>query len=559
MEDSVSTADLTTSELFASVPESILSECAGRARLVSFPRGAMLARQGEIAAAFYLLLDGSVEVIVERAGEPDEFIDVLGRGDCIGDLALLLGQERTATVRALRECRAVELSEHDFVWLLRASPDFTVQLARTIGARLQRTTHRVRRVPPIERIVAIAAATNVDIEGFRRGFEAGLRAVVIQSASRACCEIVATDSAAKFDISATRRLQDADAILLVGDAADPPELERLRMLLELLGEFRPQPRFCLVLLHRSAPPYRGAMRWLKDKRIRSWSHVQLERAADFERLARRLTGRAVALVLSGGGARGFAHIGVLRAFDDAGIPIDGIAGSSMGAIVAAQHAMGLSNDAIIELMRQAYLRRRGLPDVAIPYVALRSGAATDRKLRQMFGESCIEDLPIPFFCVASNLITAEAVVHERGSLWRGVRGSCSVPGLLPPVRSRGGFLVDGGLLDNLPVAAMRQRCEGRVAASDVSVTTDLQMWMSARRRTRRLPLGPPARMPGIGAILMRSAQLASVRDSRISGMPADLYLHPPVDDFGMGDFDRLEELVEIGRAHAREQLAGWKR
>jgi NTE family protein len=265
-------------------------------------------------------------------------------------------------------------------------------------------------------------------------------------------------------------------------------------------------------------------------------------------------------VLSGGGARGFAHIGVLRAFREADIPIDFIAGASMGAIVAAQHAMGFDSQTMMNLMRESYVHPRGLPDLTIPFVAVRTGVATDRQLKRMFGDTRIEDLRIPYFSVSANLITAETVIHDRGRLWRGVRSSCSVPGLLPPVRVRGGFLVDGGLLDNLPVGAMRARCAGSVVASDVSVAVDLQMRDAARYRRRRFRIPwRSLRMPGIGSILMRTVQLASVKESRLAGTPADLYLHPPVDDLGMNDFARLEEIVERGQQYALERLAEWPR
>ena len=526
---------------------------------MGFPRGAVLARQGEFEHSFFILLDGSVEVVLERAGEPDEFIDVLGRGDCIGDLALLLGQERTATVRALRDCRAVHIAEDDFLWLLHASPDFTIQLARTIGSRLQRRTTRVKSARPIERIAAVAASANVDMAGFCRELEAGLAGEVNRAGRPSVCELLDAGGAAEVGAQATKSLRDADAVLFVGDAMHAPDTAGIGRLLDLLADFRPQPRLDLVLLHRTAPPFRDTVRWLRDRRL-GWHHVEAGRQDDFHRLARRLMGRATGLVLSGGGARGFAHIGVLRAFHEAGIPIDFIAGSSMGAIVGGQHAMGLGTDEMIALMRRSYVQRGGLPDLAIPYVAIRTGTATDRQLRKMFGDTRIEDLRIPFFSVSSNLITAETVLHERGRLWHGVRSSCSVPGLLPPVRSRGGFLVDGGLLDNLPVGAMRARCAGRVVGSDVSVAVDIQMRDSARYKKRPFSaLWPPSRMPGIGAILMRTAQLASVRDSRVAGIPADLYLHLPVDDVGMSDFVRLEEIVARGHEYARQKFAGWQR
>lgn len=555
-EDDVSAADLVASEIFANVPESVLAECAARARLVTFPRGAIIARQGDAADAFYLIVDGSVEVVLEHKGQLEEFVDVLRRGDCVGDLALLLGQARTATVRALRECRAVRISPEDFSWLLRASPDFTIQLARIIGSRLQRTTHRTARARPLDRIVTLSATLDPVVQEFQADFEASIGHAKPGSSERPACQLLDIHKVVGNSQRALDTLHDADAAIIAASAAEPPNSRLLDSLLDILSGLRPRPYVVLVLLHRTPAPYRGTLPWLRNRRITAWHHVEIGHREDCDRLARRIVGRAIGLVLSGGGARGFAHIGVLKAFAETGTPVDAIAGSSMGAVIGALHAFGLSVPDIIAVIRRSFVERGGMPDYAIPYVALRTGASTNAYLKAAFGNARIEDLPIPFFSVSSNLNTAETVVHETGRLWRAVRSSVSVPGLLPPIRFRGGFLVDGGLLDNLPVRAMRDRLTGRVIASDVSVAVD-QMRRSKSSRRRFRPFAR-AHMPSLGSILMRTVQLASVRDSRVSGVPADLYLNPPVGDIGMSDFERLDEIVERGADYARKQLAGWQ-
>ena len=556
----VSLDDLSSSALFAAVAPPTLRECADRAQSVTFPRGTVLARQGEPADAFYLLLDGSVEVVIERSGEPDELIDVLGRGDPVGDLALLLSEERTATVRALRDCRVAQLTATDFDWLLHASADFTLELARMVAKRLHRTTHRVGQVRPVDTVAAVASSARVDLDGFCRSLEGALAEESRRADRPSSCTVIAVPADTPAGAQMARALRDADVVLFLGAVGDPPGRGRLTELLDVLADLRPYPRLDLVLLQSSSPPYRGTGAWLGDDRVSSWHHIRPNRSEDYARLARWLAGTAVGLVLSGGGARGFAHIGVLRAFRDQQVPVDFVAGASMGAIVAAQHAMGLDPPAIVELMRGSYVSDRGRPDFTIPYVAVRSGAATNTVLKRLFGDTLIEDLPIPFFCVSSNLVDATTVVHARGRLWQAVRSSCSIPGLVPPVRFADDLLVDGGLLDNLPVAAMRERCRGRVVASDVSVAVDPLMHPSAVRRRPRLGrFGPPPRMPGIGPILMRTVELASVRDAREAGIPADLYLEPPVDHVGMSDFERLDESVALGYEHACEELAGWTR
>jgi predicted acylesterase/phospholipase RssA len=245
----------------------------------------------------------------------------------------------------------------------------------------------------------------------------------------------------------------------------------------------------------------------------------------------------------------------LRALAEAGVPIDYVAGTSMGAIIAAQFAADFAIDAMVAATRRGYVEQKGLPDFAFPSVALYSGRATDRKLKAMFGERMIEDLPIPYFAVAADLRRAESVVLDRGPVWRAARISTSIPGMLPPTEQDGRLLVDGGLLDNLPVEALRQRCGGRIVASDVSVAVEFDDPPSPGLWPKSQP--SPAR-PGIAQIMMRTAQLASIRDSREAGIPADLYLNPQLTDVGMSDFGRFDEIVERGVIHARQLLEGWK-
>jgi predicted acylesterase/phospholipase RssA/CRP-like cAMP-binding protein len=558
MDGKVSVADFGISDLFAEVPESILMECASRAELVRFPRGSILVREGDPADAMYILLTGRVEVIVERAGGADILVDILRAGECLGDLALLLGQRRTATARAVRDCSAARIGAEDFAWLIEKAPGFTIRLARIIADRLQRTTHPVRK-KPIEKIAALSVSSGMAIDRFCAGLEEACAAQCPPIGRSPLIDIGAISGVERMDQYTVAVLRDADLIFIVGESSRHPETERIRTLVDLVADFRPRPEVHLALLQGSDPPYRGTLPWLQDRRIRSWHHVRLNQKEDFNRVTRRITGQAVGVALSGGGARSFAHIGVLKAITEMQIPIDFIAGSSMGAIVAAQYAIGFNIDRMLDLMHRSYVRK-SLPDFTIPYVALYTGTATSRRLKHMFGQARIEDLQTPYFCVSSNLNTADTVVHERGKLWYATRSSCSVPGLLPPIRTRRGLLVDGGLLDNLPVVEMSERFSGHIIASDVSVAVESQRPVHNRYRRRRFStFSPPNRLPRIGYILMRSAQLASVRDSRQAGVPAALYLHPPVDDVGMNDFGRLHEIVQRAASYAQLELAQWSR
>jgi hypothetical protein len=269
-----------------------------------------------------------------------------------------------------------------------------------------------------------------------------------------------------------RALRQADQVLIVGKATEPPEQGAIeRQMSEQWRPFR-SPRISLALLHESGETLRGTARWLEGRRVRNHFHLRRGSQADFDRLARTLTGHAFGLVLGGGGARALGALGVLRVLEEIGLAVDMVGGSSFGAVVGAFCAMGLDAEKIQQTCRR---HLHGLFDPTFPLVSLLAGRRIVRRLEAGFGgETCIEELPLPFFCVSTNLTRAQQVVHRRGSLVTAIRSSISLPGMLPPVCQGGELYVDGGLLNNVPMDLMQELCGGGlVVAVDASPARDL--------------------------------------------------------------------------------------
>jgi NTE family protein len=283
--------------------------------------------------------------------------------------------------------------------------------------------------------------------------------------------------------------------------------------------------------------------------------------ADHARLARLLSGQAIGLALSGGGARGFAHIGVLRALSEAGVPVDVIAGTSMGAMIAAVHALGHAPDVMLDGCR-AWTRERPWGDYTLPLASIVRGRRLRRALVNLLGDGRIEDLWLPFACITSNLTRATADTHTAGPLAHLVLASNSVPGLAPPLYHLGDVHVDGGVMDNLPVAALRTLGAGRVIAVDVgtelrfTAPMDLDecpsgwtlLWDRLRRR--------PWRSPPVFASLTRAFTLASDERARAAGRDADLTLRPPL-EYASSDFACIDPIAEIGFRYASEHVTRW--
>ena len=287
---------------------------------------------------------------------------------------------------------------------------------------------------------------------------------------------------------------------------------------------------------------------------------------DLGRLARILAGCAIGVTLGGGGARGFAHIGVIRALEEARIPIDMICGVSMGAIIAGQYAMGWDWPTMIRSNKRLLADKRLNTDLALPLFSLSSGRRFRSALKTFFGEIEIEDLWLSYFCTSCNLSSSQLVVHRRGRLWWSVNASNAIPGLLPPVLHGGQLLIDGGVLNNHPGDLLKEVCGGPVIVSMVSPRKDLAMdesfteMPSAWRvlRSRLNPFEKTIRVPGIPATMMRTMWVASERKSREVEQDAEFCLHPPVDRFRLDDRSKIEEIAEVGYEYTRREIRTWK-
>jgi NTE family protein len=296
--------------------------------------------------------------------------------------------------------------------------------------------------------------------------------------------------------------------------------------------------------------------WLNLNHVRRHHHVRS--AADLSRLARLLTGRALAVVLSGGGARGFAHIGVMRALDAAKLPVDAIGATSIGAIVGAGWAAGWSHTELIERMRRAFVQQNPLGDYTLPFVSLVAGRRVGRLLRGEFGEHCIEDLPLPYFCVSANLSSGQLAVHRRGKLWLWLQASVAIPGVLPPVCTQKQIHVDGATINNLPVDVMRESLDGVILAVDAGADRMFET-------TAEMSEVPPAwrMLPwlrhqrprlNILQILLRSGMINSATATIAHRQLADLVLKPPLERIDLLDWKAFDRVVELGYRHASESL-----
>lgn len=274
------------------------------------------------------------------------------------------------------------------------------------------------------------------------------------------------------------------------------------------------------------------------------------------RIARKLSGASRGIVLGGGGARAFAHLGVLEVLEEEGIDFDMIAGTSMGAIVGASHALGRDTEETFRLLGEILPNSKAVLDKTLPLIGFFRGHKLSQAILRGFGDRRFEETAIPFFCNASALDRGRTLVFDQGYLATALRASVSLPGIFPPVRIGGFTAVDGGVLNNLPGEILRDRGCDHVIGVNVTPLDD-------DKSTRLRPdwkLGPWRGLidylsfPPILKIIYRSITMEGRELMRLRINDFDLVLHPDVGDIDIFDFDRLPEIVERGRAAARDRL-----
>ncbi|HEY1591134.1 MAG TPA: DHA2 family efflux MFS transporter permease subunit [Solirubrobacteraceae bacterium] len=555
--------------LFAGLEPELRERLAERTTTLRVPAGEWLFRAGGPGEAMYVVRTGRLEVVDEQTGA---VVREVGRGEAVGELALLTGSPRSASVRAARSTDLVTIERAEFARLLEAAPAIALALNRVLAEELRDTRAAIPTTRPLPTTVVVAALDErVPVA------EVG-RALASELANHGRCvlldgrEVTPSDDAevaAVYGPLLDRAEAGHDLVLLdAGRIASPTGwtdfcLQQADRILAVTAggrlpearQSRAELRGCDLVAY-DITPGGGALDGWADTLDPVESHlVRGEKLdEDLARMARRLSGRSVGIVLSGGGARAFSHIGVLEELTGAGLAIDRVAGVSTGAYVGALFAMGLDIDEIDARCFDEWVQRRPLGDYTIPRHALIRGGRMDSMLQRTFGETAIEELPRSFMCGYTELRSGELVIGRTGPLWERVGFSMCPPILAPPAVRGEELFVDGSLVDNLPVTAMSDLGEGPVIAVDVKgAIADGSDGESPEAGGSSNGAGPTS-PPTLGETLTRVLLLGRAKTSDAAARHADLVITPRPDGVGLLEFHQLDAAREAGRAAAREAL-----
>ena len=590
---------LESTEAFAGMTRDQLGDLLPLLEPRHVPAGEVVVAEGEPTDSIHIVCYGRLQVHRQQDGR-DLVVGEVGPGDTVGDREVLTGTPAATSVRAVRDSLLLRLSPEGLQRITEWHPDVPLRMAKrllrrwavaghALPERLMEPVRTIAVVPAggepvpagfvenlVEALASLGSVHQVSSGSIDRELGDGTSEIPMQDArngrivewlqrTERAHGVVLYECDPTPTVWTTRCLRQADRVVRVARAGAPARLNAIEQQLLAPGSPSTTARQELVLLHHgSGLPTRTA-RWLEARSVDAHHHVLVGEAGHYRRLARLVAGRAVGVVFGGGGARGSAHLGVVRALEEAGVPVDVVGGTSIGSVVAFMCAMGWDHEKRMEKL-PLFFSRPLILQPTIPFVSLSSGRRLLRLISDQTEQRSVEDLWIRFFSVSTNISQATQVVHQRGPITTALRASVSLPGILPPVRHGSDLLVDGGLLNNLPIDVMRGVLGGgRIIAVDLrrreeftmqaAVGPALSGWQVLLRRARRGP--EPFDPPGIAAILARSVELAGLVNDRavLDRRELDLYLTPPGGGIGLLDFQASPLLVEEAYRYTSERLA----
>ena len=545
-----SSTGLAVIPLVAALSDHARSTLEAASRTISLHAGAWLFREGDPPGSAYLLRSGRLEVL-----QGNQVVRTLTPGAVVGELSLLTGEPRSAGIRAGRDATLVEVPRAAFEGLLDRDPAATrtvlTQIAgqmRTAGAPAP--TER----PPQPRVIAVV--------GLHAG--SGAADVAHHLKARLATHLSVADPGPLDAEGLARAEEDSDRVLLVSDGVGPNDDPAWR-------EFCLRQSDAVVLVARAGsgvPEALPSLGFQPDLVVIGAVPAPSDRAAwvagtDAWRLtvadgdlrlamvdvADRLAGRSLGLVLAGGGARAFAHIGVLRELEEAGYPVNRLAGSSIGSAVATMYALGLDGQGVEDRCYAEFVRRNPFNDWTFPTQAMTRGLRVRASVERVTGDAVLEGLPRQLAVVSTDLVSRTRLVHRRGPLLDATLASLRLPVLFPPIPTdEGRLLMDGGVLDNLPVDLLLERDEGPVVAVNISMGGGSGTRVAARSIVR-------PRVPALGETLLRTMMIGAGGAVDAAHARGAVVVTPATLGVGLLEFHQMDRMVQAGREAARALLA----
>ncbi|CAM2985669.1 patatin-like phospholipase [Legionella steigerwaltii] len=578
-------------EPFSSMSKACLLKLSRVLEIESQAGDSLLIKKGENMNDLYILIKGRLYYQITDTEGNVTYQGELHEGAIIGEMALLSDLPRSANVYTLRDSIILKLSKNNFLKLSKSYPELLNKITQFTIKRLTSSLQGIHSAASRNKSIALIPVRPIydlefKLQEMMFQFSYGEKILLLTSGHLKNRKnlVDANGNMSNEGILWINQLEeeysfifyladetitswtkfcvhqaDSIAFLVLAEEHDSELSEIENYVLNMQHNF--VKRNVLVLLHHTANPPQNTQNWLEKRTVNSHFHVRSNTEAGISRMMRIFTDNTISLVLSGGGARGLAHIGVYRLLEERKIPVDYIAGTSMGAMLAAAFAMGYTSNDLLRLVED-YLIKGAKIDFTFPYIAIATGRRATDSLIELYGEnSKIEDLWLNYFCVSTDLVSQNLYVHDRGLLWESIRSSISLPFIYPPVSFHDKLLIDGGVLNNIPTDVMRQYSHcSKIIASNICNTNSFKLAplpysLSGWKLLYNKFMGKESILPiNLGELVLRLLTISSHQNTAKMMAMSDYGITLKVDKYGILDFKKFKDIIETGYQQAKIQL-----
>ena len=557
---------------------------------------------GEKSDSFYLLVTGLLKAYIPKKGELIEVGEIY-EGEVIGEMGILTNEARSASIFATRDSVVFKIDLEKANEIIMQYPLVLLQVATKIADRLRNVQHsNERHRTDIHSIVQLSSGKNHTKEIISIGNS------LIDSMNKFNRSIVVSSKKVNeiLNIESINAELERDKFYpALDDLVDNFTKENRYLLLLCDEEYTPWTTWCLaisdknifvveesagvsntellnkmnlsekdipihlhdekqlIIYHQSKNSFPSKTSSIIEMlpKISNHYHMSINNKNDSDRVSRLIAKKGIGLCLSGGGAKGNAHIGVYKALIEHNIPIDAVCGTSAGGIVASLIAFGYDPETIISRLKETY-KRNSFKEYTIPVTSIIATKKVIQDAIFLGNDMDIEDLWIPYFSIAVNISKSKLDVIDKGPVYKATRATAALPGILLPVIKDTSFLVDGGLINNMPGDIMLKKYGGKLISVSVSPQEDLDAKFNDFpnqssyfiKKLLRMNKKFPHEIPGLSNILMRSIFVASSNKIKEVIDLSDLFLDLQVKDVGLLEFEKIDESVEFGYEYAMKKL-----
>lgn len=556
--------------LIEEIGDGIIKKLFENGETIQLESGDYLFRQGDRESYMCIVLKGRLRAIKEKEDSSAKLGDI-GAGEIVGEIAFFTSEVRMASVRAIRKSSVLKVDKEIYISLVSQNPTLASSMVKLVIDRLRRNEFQKNKSLPPKNIAVLNMSPNLDINSWTNKVEhyfkgQGQNLNILCKPENLDIDIDNYIDSLEDHVGINILLCDeqhmewsqqclvySDLIIIAFDFEADKTLTTIEKTFGLHNKSILSKKIYLLLFHtnHNKRPI-GTSDWLRQRPVDMHIHIRIDKQEDTNRFCRIISHQAVGLVLGGGGAKGFAHIGVVQALREKGIEIDFLGGTSSGALYGIGMCfLDFQFKKIHNFNEEGVRRKLTSNDFALPLISMMAFKKFKRFLKELYGEHHLEDLWVKSFCISTNYTKAQLYVHETGLLWKQISASMAIPGVYPPVVIDKNLHVDGGVMDNLPIDPMFRYPVGSIIAVSLSsnpsrevdykeVPSSLRIFWDKFRRKKRY------KIPGLSSIVINSLSINSAQRQEEKKRQASHYIELDLKGIGMLDDSKWKETIDRG-------------